>query len=190
MNQPSLFVLVLDRLQIRRRAVAAGVAAGLAVVTGSLLMFASSRMSMTIGPVPLTMQSIAAIFLGLTLGSRLGAAATFLYFLQCWAMPGFSAGPMPLTGGYVLGFVAAAYIAGLLFERGHGRSLGKALLASVPANLVIFAIGLPWLAIALNFDFSAAWTLGGAPFIVAEILKIAIGVLMLRGLGLIETRRA
>ncbi|MCB9833403.1 MAG: biotin transporter BioY [Planctomycetes bacterium] len=186
MNQPSLFAPVLDRFDVGQRRLVATAA----VLMGSLLLLASSRMSLPIGPVPLTMQSLMAIALGLVLGSRLGAAAAMLYFLQCLAIPGFSAGAMPLTGGFVLGFVPAAFLAGWLFERGHGRSLGKALLASIPANLVIFAFGLPWLAIGLGLDFERAWAVGAAPFMVVEAVKIGLGVVMLRGLGLIAGRRA
>ena len=156
------------------------------VVLSSLILLAASRMSFDLGPVPVTMQSIAVILLSLVLGPRRAVAAATLYFVQCWAIPGFSARPMMLTGGYVLGFVAAAAVAGHLYQLGHGRSWFKALVASTLANLAIFAIGLPWLALSVGAD--RAWELGGRPFVVVELVKIVCGVLLLRAATLASDR--
>ncbi len=180
MNQSTIFDLTLGPTlasQEKHRKLAAN---GAIAATGSLLLFLASRMSVEIGPVPVTMQSLAVILMALVLGPKRAMAAASLYFIECWAIPGFSARPMILTGGYVLGFIAAAAVAGHLYRLGHGRTWAKALFASAAANLVIFAVGLPWLALSLGLTH--AWEFGGKPFVVAELVKIVAGVVLLRSL--------
>lgn len=157
----------------------------MAVVLGSLLIFASSRLQVP-GPVPFTMQSLAVIFLGMALGSRLATLATMAYFLECWAFPGFSASAMPLTGGYVLGFIPAAWIAGRAFELGWGKRITTAFTAMVAANLVIFVFGVPWLAMSLGLE--QAFSIGFVPFILADLIKIALCLLGMRGMNSLARR--
>ena len=178
MNQATVFDVMAGPALRRRDTRSRWAANGALVVLSSFILLASSRMSIDLGPVPVTMQSIAVILLALVMGPRRSVAAATLYFVQCWAIPGFSVRPMMLTGGYVLGFVAAAAVAGHFYQLGHGRSWVKALVASTLANLSIFAIGLPWLA--LSVGVSRAWEFGGRPFILVEVMKIICGVALLR----------
>ena len=114
-----------------RRATALAGAALLALA-GSLLLTLSAKVQVPFYPVPITMQSLVVLCLGATLGARLGAATVVLYLLEgALGLPVFAgtpergiglaymAGP---TGGYLIGFVAAAYLVGLLAERGWDRS--------------------------------------------------------------------
>ncbi|MFT7618952.1 MAG: biotin transport system substrate-specific component [Planctomycetota bacterium] len=186
MSQSTVFELAVGN-SLSRHEKSGALALDVTVVTGaSLLLFLSSRMSVEIGPVPVTMQSIAAIMLALVLGPKRAAAAALLYFVECWAIPGFSTRPMTMTGGYVLGFVAAASIAGHLYQLGHGRTWLKAFFASSVANLAIFVVGIPWLA--MTIGFSQAWEFGGKPFIAAELIKIACGVALLKSMSAVADR--
>ena len=178
MNQATVFDLTAGNILAGEKKTLRFAADAIIVTAASLILFASSKMSVEVGPVPVTMQSIAVILMALVLGPQRATAAALLYFVECWAIPGFSARPMPLTGGYVLGFALAAAIAGQLYTLGHGRSLLKALAASTVANIAIFAVGLPWLA--LSVGYAKAWEFGGQPFLVAELIKIAIGVVLLK----------
>ena len=181
MNQSTVFDLVSGPIAAGQEKGRSWITNVSLVVTSSLLLFLSSRLSVDIGPVPVTMQSLAVILLALVIGPKRAVAAATLYFIECWAIPGFSTRPMTMTGGYVLGFVAAAAVAGHLYQLGHGRSWMKALVASTAANLVIFAIGLPWLA--LSVGAANAWEFGGKPFIVAELVKIVCGVALFRSIS-------
>ena len=103
-----------------------------------------------LGGVPLTLQTLAVLLTGMALGSRLGAMAVGAYLLEgSLGLPFFAGGASGLgqvlgpTGGYLIGFVLAAFVAGWLAERGWSRSFGLTLVGMLLANLVIYALGLP-----------------------------------------------
>lgn len=145
--------------------------------------------------VPFSLQTFAVLFTGATLGFRRGAASTLLYLalgtvgLPVFAVDAsgahasgldtiasFSAGRLVLgaTGGYLLGFLAAAGLAGALAEHGWDRTLRGALAAMLAANAVVYLFGLPWLALAA--DLSAGQTLqaGLIPFLPGDLLKLVV----------------
>ena len=109
-----------------------------AVVIGSLLLTASARTQIPFWPVPMTMQTMAVILIGMTLGSRLGLLVVAAYILEgLMGLPVFANSPargsglaylMGPTGGYLIGFCVAAYVSGWLAERGYGRDLFSAVL--------------------------------------------------------------
>lgn len=153
------------------------------VVGASLLMALSAglRVHLPFSPVPLTAQTLVVLLSGALLGSRRGAFAVLLYLLQgMLGLPVFAGGAAGVatlwgpTGGYLLGFVAAAALTGWLAERGWGYHFGTILLALGLGNLVIYAVGIPWLAVFVGGD--AAWALGGRPFIVGDVIKLALAL--------------
>ncbi len=81
------------------------------------------------------------------------------------------------TGGYLVGFVAAAYVTGWLAERGWGRRAGTTLLAMLLGNAIIYAFGLPWLTLAVGVE--RALPLGLYPFILGDLLKLALATTLL-----------
>ena len=161
------------------------VTAGLAVVLGSLLLIASAKVQVPFWPVPMTMQSMAVLVLGLAYGSRLGAAAVLLYlteglaglpvFAGTGAGPAYMAGP---TAGYLAGFVAAAFVTGWLAERGWDRSAVKALAAMFVGHAVILGAGVGWLA--TLFGAEKAVAVGLVPFLAATVLKTALGAAIMQ----------
>ncbi len=134
---------------------------------------------------PITAQTLAVLAAGLSLGSRAGAASQLLYvFLGGLGMPFFSgarsgwevvAGP---TGGYLLGFVAAAALVGAIAERHPGR-IRATLAALVAGNAVVYLAGVPWLAAVTSSSLPTALQMGLLPFVAADMVKAALLVLML-----------
>jgi len=161
------------------------VTAGLAVVLGSLLLVASAKVQVPFWPVPMTMQSMVVLVLGLAYGSRLGAAAVLLYlaeglaglpvFAGSGAGPAYMAGP---TAGYLVGFVAAAFLTGRLAERGWDRTPVKALAAMLVGHGVILAAGVGWLS--TLFGPEKAVAVGLMPFLAATVLKTALGAAIIQ----------
>src|SRR6058998_1472457 len=135
-------------------------------------------------PVPLTLQPIAVILVGAVLGSTRGAAAATLYLLEGLSgLPVFAqghAGPLWLIGptaGYLYSYPFAAFVAGWFSERGGGNHVARALCGMLIALAVIYAGGWSWLA--LFFGARRAFALGVVPFVIADVLKIAIAAALL-----------
>jgi biotin transport system substrate-specific component len=135
-------------------------------------------------PVPISGQTFAVLLCGAALGSRRGAAAQLLYLaLGCVGLPVYAAGAAGLphgpSGGYLFGFIAAAYVVGKLVECGWDRRLRTAALAMLAGNCVLYLFGLPWLALFVGGPLSKVLALGLLPFIPGDLIKLglAAGVL-------------
>ena len=136
-------------------------------------------------PVPLTGQTFAVLLTGALLGSRLGALAMLAYLAEGAAgLPFFRAGAggvghlLGPTAGYLLAFPAAAFVTGLLAERGWDRRFLTAAAAMALGSFVILAGGWAWLAFALG-SAARAFELGVAPFLVGDVVKIALAAALL-----------
>ena len=132
-------------------------------------------------PVPITGQTFAVLLTGALLGSRLGALALVAYLAEgAVGLPFFSGGaggPQYLffspTAGYLFAFPVAAFVTGYLAERGWDRRLLTAAAAMALGSLVILAGGWAWLALSLRNGVEAL-RLGVAPFLVGDLVKIAL----------------
>lgn len=158
--------------------------AGIAFFT--LLTIIAAKISIDIGPVPFTMQPFAVLLAGMVLGAREGAASQIAYVaLIAAGLPvdarglGTAAlfGP---TGGYLIGFIGGAFVAGLLVERANAR-LWQRWLAGVAGIAVIYFFGVTHLSLYLQTDLSAAWASGAAPFIIPDLIKALIAAGMVEG---------
>ena len=150
---------------------------------GVVLLTLASRVQVPFWPVPMTLQVLAVLLVGATAGARLGGA-TVLAWLAIGAAgaPVFATGAglaymAGLTGGYLAGFLAAAVVAGYLADKGHGRSIGSAFLVMLAGVAMIYALGLGWLANLIGAEKAIA--AGLMPFIPAEVLKVALGTVIL-----------
>jgi biotin transport system substrate-specific component len=170
-RRPTLAALLWPQQAASRLARLAALSIG-----GALALAISAKAQVPFYPVPMTLQTLVVLLLGAAFGARLAAATVILYLaegvlgLQVFA--GAAAGPLYMagpTGGYLLGFLAAAALVGWLAERGWDRSLGSLLLAMVLGHLVIFAFGFIWLAHLVGPQ--NAYVFGIVPFISATILK-------------------
>jgi biotin transport system substrate-specific component len=137
-------------------------------------------------PVPITGQTFAAVLIGASLGSLLGLASLSLYVLLGLAgAPFYADGDSGLetflgpTGGYIIGFVVAAAVTGLLAERRWDRRFPSAVAAMLTGNVLIYACGLPWLALELDTGFEETLELGFYPFIVGDLLKLYLAAALL-----------
>jgi biotin transport system substrate-specific component len=156
------------------------------VLSGSLFVALSAQVAapLPFSPVPLTGQTLAALLVGVLLGSRLGVLALSVYLGEgLIGLPVFAGGGAGLvrllgpTGGYLLGLVAAAFVLGTLAERGWDRCPATTLLAMTFGNLIIYAGGLFWLAHFVGT--SRVVGLGLLPFIPGDCVKIVLAAALL-----------
>ncbi|MCA0275152.1 MAG: biotin transporter BioY [Proteobacteria bacterium] len=159
---------------------------GLAVVAGSLLLTVSAKIQVPFYPVPMTMQTLVVIGLGLALGPVRGAAAVALYLTQgALGLPVFAGTPekgiglaymMGPTGGYLAGYLPAAALAGWLAERGWDRNAFTAMLAALLAGAVIYVPGLLWLGSVVGWD-KPVLAFGLYPFIPGDVMKAVLAAI-------------
>jgi biotin transport system substrate-specific component len=157
------------------------------VIAGALLIYLTSLVSIQLpgNPVPVTLQTFGVLVVGGALGLKRGSSSTFLYVaLGMIGLPFFAEGKGGLqviwgtTGGYLIGFVLAAALVGRLAELGWDRRLGGALGATALGSLVIYAVGVPWLAVVLGISLVDAFRLGVLPFLVFDIVKLVAAALV------------
>jgi biotin transport system substrate-specific component len=159
-------------------------------LVGTGILALSAKISVLTVPVPITLQTLAIMALSAAYGRRLAVATVVLYLAEgLVGIPVFAygagAGPAYLagtTGGFLIGFVALAYIVGWAADRGWDRSVVKLFLAMVAAEAIVFVLGFAWLAWGAllsgevwgGIGAELAWSLGIQPFILADVVKIAL----------------
>lgn len=173
--------IVIDRL-VRGRA-----AANMLLVVGASALIAIAAqvaIPLPFTPVPLTLQPLAVIFIGVVLGSTRGAAAAALYLLEgISGLPVFAQGHggalwlVGPTAGFLYSYPFAAWVAGFVSERGWGSSIVRAITGMLLALGVIYLGGWSWLT--MLTDPRTAFAAGVAPFVLADIVKVAIGAALL-----------
>lgn len=157
-------------------------------VLGSLALWLSAKISIPFWPVPMTMQTFVVLSIGMAFGARLGSATLLLYLAEgAIGLPVFAGTPekglglaymFGTTGGYLVGFVIAAFVVGTLAERGWDRNFLTSALAMFVGNVVIYCFGLLWLGTLIGWD-KPVLALGLTPFILGGLLKIALAALMM-----------
>ncbi len=160
------------------------------VAAGSVVIALCTQISLGF-PVPITGQTFAVLMLGVLLGSRRGPLCVLTYIAQgVMGLPVFShggVGPAVLfgpTGGYLIGFVGAAFLVGALAERGWDRRIGSTILAMVLGNIVLYAAGLLWLSCLVHL-FGRSLGTGGVlsiglyPFLAGDLVKILLAAALL-----------
>ncbi len=147
----------------------------------------TAQIKIPVGAVPFTLQTLGVLLTGAVLGSRRGALTLGVYAVEgAIGLPVFAGGAFGVpymlgpTGGYLIGFIAAAWLVGALAERGWDRRLPLAALAMVLGNLVIYAFGVAWLAVVLG-SLSKAIMGGVVPFLLGDLAKIALAAVVLPG---------
>jgi biotin transport system substrate-specific component len=159
------------------------------VVGGSLLVALCARITLPLPftPVPLTLQNFGVLLVGLLLGSKRGFAALALYLAEgAMGMPVFSlaglggmAQLLGPTGGYLMMYPFVAFLAGYVMERG-AKSFARAAMASILAEIVLFAGGIGWLVV-WTHSISLALRFGLYWFVFAEIIKVMAAAAIARG---------
>ncbi|MCM2517922.1 biotin transporter BioY [Streptomyces werraensis] len=131
-------------------------------------------------PVPVTGQTFAALLVGTTLGARRGFASLAVYALVGmagvpWFAEGRSGMGMP-SFGYILGMLLASVVVGALARRGADRSVWRTAGTMLLGSAVIYAVGVPYLALATGMSASAAIAAGLTPFLIGDALKAALAM--------------
>ena len=156
------------------------------VISFACLTAVCAQVSFWMGMVPVSGQTVGVLLAGALLGSRRGALSQLSYLaigatgVPCWFALGGPLGIARLagpTGGYLMGFVAAAFVAGWFAERGWDRHVRTAILAMFTGNIVIYIFGLSWLA---HFvPEGTVFQSGLYPFVIGDLVKIVAAALAL-----------
>ena len=157
------------------------------ITVGALFvaLLAQVKIPLPFTPVPLTGQTFAVLLVAAAFGSKRGAASMTLYIiLGAFGLPIFAGGAAGIaylsgaTLGYLIGFVVAAYVIGLLAERGLDRSIRTSIIPFLVGTGIIYVCGVAWLAIVVG-SLSKAVTAGLLPFVVGDIIKVIAAALTL-----------
>ena len=178
----------------------------LVVLGGSVLVAVAAQISVPFFPVPMTLQTLAVLLVGLTCGARLGALALIAYLIEGAAgLPVFAefkngiafAGP---TAGFLVGFVMMAFLAGLVVDLGVRRFLPLAV-ATVAISALLYVPGVAWAmladsALGVNAskwgadNFAMIWQYYMSPFLIGDTVKAVIAALVVTGAWAALARRA
>ena len=161
-----------------------------AVIFGVCLLTLSAKVQVPFWPVPMTMQTLVVLMLGMAYGRWLGAATVLAYLaVGAAGFPVFAGTPqrgvglaymMGPTGGFLMGFLAAAWVTGVLAERGWDRSVLFSAAAMLVGTVTIFIFGLaPLIASA---GLQRAVEVGLVPFLASSSLKMALGAALMPAL--------
>ena len=163
-----------------------GLARSIALVVGGAVfvgLTAQVSIPLWFTPVPLSLQTFSVLLVGAALGSRRGLASMALYMLVGMAgVPWFAEGKSGwqlATIGYVVGFMAAAWLVGLLAERGADRKPLRAAGLMVVGNLVIYVFGVTGLVMMTSMTPAVAVAKGVVPFLLGDAIKIIFAAALL-----------
>ncbi|RWQ25303.1 biotin transporter BioY [Mesorhizobium sp.] len=151
-------------------------------IAGTLVLTLSAKTKVMLGPVDISMQTLAVLLIAAASGMRLGVATLLLYMAEgAMGFPVFQSTPekglgiaymLGSTGGYLAGFVVMAAIVGWAADRGWDRHPIKLFNAMLVGEVVMMAMGFAWLALLIGPEKS--WQFGVVPFIVGDLIKVAL----------------
>jgi len=167
----------------------------LLVIGGTLLLTLAAKTKVVLGPVDLYLGNMAVLMIAATFGLRLGLATFLLYLAEgAMGMPVFQSTPekgiglaymMGTTGGYLVGMIAATALVGWAADRGFDRSPLRLFPVMLVASALVLAFGAAWLAVLMGVD--NAWKFGVMPFLLPDLIKVAIAALSIPAArGIIE----
>lgn len=158
------------------------------ILGGSLLIAIAAQISVPMLPVPMTLQTLAILAVGLTMGARLASAVMLTYLAEgAMGLPVFANGGAGLaymtgpTAGFLLGFVAMAWLAGWASDRGLTRSFLGAAAVALVASATLYLPGLAWPALVMGTtvpELMSGWML---PFLAGDAVKAVLAALIVTG---------
>ncbi len=168
----------------------------LLAIAGSLVMWVSAKIKVPFYPVPMTLQTLALFGIAAAYGMRLGVATMALYLIEgALGLPVFAGTPekgiglaymFGPTGGYLASYMIAAAIVGYAVDRGLGRNPFKLFGAMLAAEIIILSMGAAWLAYLLGAEKALAFGVG--PFIVTDLVKIALAACLVPAISALISR--
>ncbi len=177
------------------------------VLGGSLFIALAAQISVPMYPIPMTLQTLAILIVGLSFGARLGALTLLAYLAEGAAgLPVFAnamngAAFFGPTAGFLVGFVGLAWLVGYAADRGIARGLVSTALVCLGASLLLYVPGLAWpMAIAGGFGLEGGWigqafgsyylTYFVVPFLIGDAVKAVIAALIITGgLAALKSRK-
>lgn len=162
----------------------------LLVVAGAGLVALCAQIEIPLGftPVPISGQTFAVLLVGASLGPLLGASSLLVYFcVGLIGAPVYSGGDggweivHGATGGYLVGFIAAAVLTGWLAQRRWDRHFNSAVAAMLSGSVVIYSFGLPWLAKEIGTGLEGTLEAGLYPFVIGDLIKLYLAGMLLPG---------
>ncbi|PWK62894.1 biotin transporter BioY [Roseicyclus mahoneyensis] len=178
------------------------------VLLGALFIAAAAKVTVPMWPVPVSMQTLAILLVGFGMGSRLGAATVIVYLAQgAMGLPVFTPSTLPgiagltgPTGGFLIGFVGLAWLAGYAAEKGLARGVVSTAAVALVASALLYVPGILWpMAVAGAAGLEAGWVARDAafywgafvaPFLLGDALKAVIAALVVTGAWSVLKRRA
>ena len=180
-------------LALPEKGVARYAALAFLAIAGTLLLTISAKTKVVLGPVDMSLQTLAVLGIAATFGLRLGVATLLLYMAEgAMGFPVFQSTPekgigiaymMGTTGGFLAGFVVMAAIVGWAADRNPFKLFG----AMLAAEIVMMAMGFAWLAGIIGA--SASWQFGVAPFILPDLIKVALAAAIVPAVWALFARR-
>jgi len=154
------------------------------LMTAILCIMGPMSLVIPISPVPISLTNLAIYLAVILLGMRRGTIVTLVYlfigFVGVPVFSAFTAGPGKLigpTGGYLIGFIFLALIAGYAVDRFPGK-IGWTALGMAIGTLVLYILGTAWLAYSAGMTFSQALFAGVIPFVLGDAIKIALAIMI------------
>jgi biotin transport system substrate-specific component len=145
---------------------------------GLVGLLAQISIHLSFTPVPITGQTLGVLLVGSALGWRRAGLSMSLYLVAGLAgvpwFAGHTSGYVGAMFGYLLGFIAAGMLLGWLASKGTDRNIIRAAISVVLAEVVLYAIALPWLAADLHVSLVKAFSLGMWPFVAGDLIKAAL----------------
>jgi biotin transport system substrate-specific component len=137
-----------------------------------------------IGPVPIVLSTLFVLLSGLLLGSRWGLASMCLYlFVGAIGIPVFAGGKggvahfLGPTGGYLFGYVLAAWLTGFIAERSRGILIFE-ILSVLMGSLAIYSLGVPWLKMVTQMSWPKTFMVGMVPFLIGDAVKASVALIL------------
>ena len=156
----------------------------LAIVLGSIALTISAKIKIPFYPIPMTMQTFVVLFLGISLGYKIGLASVALYLFEgIMGLPVFSNSPEKGVGliyftgptmGYLIGFLTASFLASKIHIKDNFFLVLSKLII---ATSTIYILGLLWLGTLIGWE-KPIFALGAKPFLLAEAFKIMLVALI------------
>jgi biotin transport system substrate-specific component len=165
----------------------------LLVFAGTALLALAAKITVPFWPVPMTLQTLAVFLISAVYGRNLAVTTLLAYLVQgAIGMPVFATGAglaymVGPTGGYLAGFVVAAALVGHAADKGLDRKLFVMFGAMMLGEVAILALGAAWLAVLMGAEKALAFGVG--PFIVTDVVKIALATATVRAAGSLLTTR-
>jgi len=170
----------------------------LLVLGGTALIAISAQIAVPMFPVPMTLQTLAILVVGLAYGARLGTVTLLAYLAEGAAgIPVFSSGNAGLpymmgpTGGFLVGFVIMAFLAGYAADRRLTAGIVSTSAVTLVLSALLYIPGLLWPAVAMGKTLDTLWLHWMSPFLIGDAVKAVLAALLVTGgWAIVRARRS